>query len=119
MNNSKNIDDFIAGYPKEVQLILQKIRSTIKQAAPEAKEKISYGVPTFTINGKNLIHFSAYKAHIGLYPGPKVIESLKDELKHYKTSKGTIKFPLDQPIPDSLIAKITLLCLTICAVNSN
>lgn len=102
----KTIDDFIASYPKQAQEILQQIRQTIHRVVPEAKEKISYGIPTFYLAG-NLVHFSAYKHHIGFYPGSDAIKAFKDDLKPYKTSKGTIQFPLDQPIPYDLIKKIT------------
>ncbi|MCE7936517.1 hypothetical protein DYH10_01900 [Candidatus Saccharibacteria bacterium CPR2] len=101
------IDEFISLYPEEVQAILQKIRQTILKVAPNAKEKISYGIPTFTLNGKNLVHFSAYKAHIGFYPGSEAISTFKNDLMSYATSKGTVRFPLDQPIPYDLISKIT------------
>ena len=102
-----SIDEFIASYPKEVQDILQQIRQAIQKAAPEAKEKISYGIPTFTLNGKNLIHFSAYDKHIGLYPGAQAVADFADKLTEYETSKGTIRFPLDKPIPFDLVDKIT------------
>ncbi len=102
----KTIDEFIANYTENVQEILQKIRETIHGVVPEAQEKISYGIPTYYSNG-NLVHFSAYKHHIGFYPGSGAIKAFKDDLKPYKTSKGTIQFPLDQPIPYDLIKKIT------------
>ncbi|HMS50163.1 MAG TPA: DUF1801 domain-containing protein [Candidatus Saccharibacteria bacterium] len=101
------VDEFIGNYPEDVRVILDKIRQTIHAAAPGAKEKISYGIPTFTLGG-NLVHFSAYKHHVGFYPGADAIQVFKDDLKAYKTSKGTIQFPLDQPIPYDLIKKITL-----------
>jgi uncharacterized protein YdhG (YjbR/CyaY superfamily) len=101
-----NIDVFISQYPKEVQAVMQQIRETIQKACPEAKEKISYGIPTFTFHG-NLVHFSAYDTYIGFYPGSAPIITLKDELKPYETSKGTVRFPIDQPIPYALIAKLT------------
>ncbi|HMS23791.1 MAG TPA: DUF1801 domain-containing protein [Candidatus Saccharibacteria bacterium] len=103
----KTIDEFISNYPDNVQVILQKIRQPIHKVAPEVKETISYGIPTFTLNG-NLVHFSAYKHHIGFYPGSEPIMIYKDELKPLKTSKGTVQFPLDQPIPYDLIKKISL-----------
>lgn len=108
--NIKTIDEFIAKYPNDVQAILRKIRQTIKDVAPDAKEKISYGIPTFTLNGKNLVHFSAYAKHIGFYPGSMPIAELSKELVGYKTSKGTIQFPLNKPIPYDLIKKITKAC---------
>jgi uncharacterized protein YdhG (YjbR/CyaY superfamily) len=110
MNNDrttpKTIDEYIAGFPPSVQAILQKIRSTIKAAAPEAEEKISYQMPTFTLKG-NLVHFAAYKKHIGFYPIPSGIEAFKEELSIYKQGKGSVQFPLDQPIPYDLIGRIT------------
>jgi uncharacterized protein YdhG (YjbR/CyaY superfamily) len=103
----KTIDEFISNYPENVQGILQKIRQTIHGVTPEAKEKISYGIPTFTLKG-NLVHFSAYEHHIGFYPGAGAIVAFKDDLKAYNTSKGAVQFPLDQHIPYDLIKKITL-----------
>lgn len=106
----KTIDEFIGNYPADVQDILQKIRQTIAAVAPDAKEKISYGIPTFTLNGKNLVHFSAYTSHIGFYPGAAPIKEFEKELVDYKTSKGTVQFPLDKPIPYDLIKTITKNC---------
>ena len=102
----KDIDEFIANYPSEVQTILKKIRTTIKKAAPKAEEAMGYGIPTFKLNGKNLVHFSAFKAHIGFYPTPSGIEHFKKELSVYESAKGSVKFPLDKPIPYALITKI-------------
>jgi uncharacterized protein YdhG (YjbR/CyaY superfamily) len=102
----KTIDEYIAGFPLDVQDILQKIRATIRQAAPEAQEKISYQMPTFALNG-NLVHFAAFKNHIGFYPIPSGIEAFKEDLSPYKQGKGSVQFPLDQPIPYDLIARIT------------
>ncbi len=104
--NTQTIDDFIKNYPAEVQKILQELRSTIHALAPGATEKIGYGIPTFQLKGKNLIHFSAYKNHIGLYPGAQAIEDFKTELGEYETSKGTIQFPLEKPLPMDLITRI-------------
>jgi len=101
----KDIDEYIAGFPKDVQKILNKIRSTIKKAAPKAEEAISYQIPTFRLNG-NLIHFAAYKNHIGLYPAPRAVEKFKKELERYGAGKSTVTFPLDEPIPHDLITKI-------------
>ncbi len=101
----KDIDEYIAGFPKDIQTILQKIRKTIKKAAPEAQEKIGYQMPTFTLNG-NLVHFAAFKNHIGFYPTPSGTEKFKKEISVYKAAKGSIQFPLDQPIPYDLISKI-------------
>jgi uncharacterized protein YdhG (YjbR/CyaY superfamily) len=104
-NAPKNIDDYIAGYPKEVQAILKKIRTTIRKAAPKAEEAMSYQMPTFKLKG-NLVHFAAFKNHIGFYPAPTGIEQFKKELAIYQTGKGTLQFPLDKPMPLGLISKI-------------
>lgn len=108
MKNDKpeNIDAYIAGFPEEVRNRLQQIRETIRKAAPEATEKISYAMPTFYLNG-NLIHFAGYKNHIGLYPAPVGIEAFKAELAGYRQAKGSVQLPLDEPLPLALIAKIT------------
>ena len=100
-----NIDEYIAGFPKDIQLILQKIRETIKKAAPDAVEAISYQMPTFKLHG-NLVHFAGYTHHIGFYPVPSGIEKFKAELSVYKQGKGSVQFPLDQPIPYDLITRI-------------
>jgi len=100
-----NIDEYIAGFPDDIQEILQKIRMTIREAAPEAQETIKYQMPTFTLH-TNLVHFAAFKSHIGFYPVPTGIEAFKDELSMYKQGKGSVQFPLDQPIPYDLISKI-------------
>ena len=99
------IDEFIEGFPEDVRKILKKIRTTIRKAAPGAGEAIKYGIPTFTLKG-NLVHFSAYKKHIGFYPTPSGIGKFKKELSVYKGSKGTVRFPLDKPVPYSLIRSI-------------
>lgn len=99
------IDAFIAQHPPEVQAILRQIRAIIREAAPDATETINYGIPTFQLNG-NLVHFSAFKKHIGFYPAPSGIEHFKDELSGYAGAKGSVQFPLDQPIPYELIRKI-------------
>lgn len=107
MNNSKSIDNYIKSFDPDTQKILQKIRETIREAEPNATETISYGLATFDLNKKHLVHFGAFKEHIGFYPTPSGTQSFAKELKSYKTSKGTARFPLDKPIPYSLIAKIT------------
>lgn len=101
----KNIDGYIAGFPEDIQKKLEQIRVTIKKAAPAAAEVIKYAMPTFTLKG-NLVHFAAYKNHIGFYPAPAGIEAFKNELAVYKGAKGSVQFPLDQPMPLSLITKI-------------
>ena len=101
----KNIDEYIACFSPEVQAILEKIRLTIREAAPQAEEKISYQIPTFALLG-NLIHFAAFKKHIGLYPPVNGDEKLQAEISRYKGEKGNLKFPLDEPIPYALIRRI-------------
>ena len=101
----QDIDEYISRFPKDVQAKLEKLRATIREAAPEAKEKISYQMPTFALEG-NLVHFAAYKKHIGFYPTPSGIEKFKDRLSAYKWAKGSIQFPLDEPIPYELVREI-------------
>ena len=102
----KDISEYIAGFPEEVQEKLEKIRVTIKKAVPNAEETIRYKIPTFNLKGKYLIYFAAYKKHIALYPAPIGIEEFKEEISPYESGKGTLQFPLDQPIPFNLIRKI-------------
>lgn len=101
----KDIDEYIAGFPNDVQKILEKIRTTIRKAAPDAGETIKYGMPTFTLNG-NLVHFAAFKKHIGLYPAPTGTQKFNQELSVYRTAKASVRFPLDKPIPFGLISQI-------------
>ena len=101
-----NIDEYIKLFPIEIQKILESIREIIKKAAPTATEAISYQMPTFKLNGKNLVHFAAFKNHIRLFPTPSGVSAFEKNLKSYRTSKGTIQFPLDKPIPYDLIKKI-------------
>lgn len=102
------IDEYIATFPQDLRSLLEQLRQTIRQAAPEATEKISYQMPTFHLNG-NLVHFAAYKHHIGFYPTPGGIIAFQEELKGYKTSKGAVQFPIDKPLPLNLIGKIVRL----------
>lgn len=101
----QTIDEYIAGFPKDVQVILKRIRSTVRKAAPGATEKISYQMPTFFLEG-NLVHFAAFKTHIGFYPVPTGIEKFQKELSAYEVGKGSVKFPFDEPIPYELIENI-------------
>ena len=101
----KTIDEYISLFPDDVRTILNQVRQTIRAAAPEAQETINYQMPTFTLNG-NLVHFAGFKNHIGFYPTPTGIEAFKDELSAYKGAKGSVQFPLDQPMPLSLIRRI-------------
>jgi uncharacterized protein YdhG (YjbR/CyaY superfamily) len=102
----RSIDEYIERYPKDIQVILRKIRATIRRAAPNAKEAISYQIPTFKL-GENLVHFAAFTEHISFFPTSSGVMEFKKELDKYETSKGTIRFPLDKPIPFVLISKIT------------
>ena len=104
----RTIDEYIAGYPREVQAILRKIRVTIRKAAPGAQETISYQIPTFKLNGM-LISFAAFSKHIGLYPAPSGSERFNRELAAYKTSKAAVKFPLDKPVPYALVTRFVKL----------
>lgn len=101
-----SIDEYIGRYPAEVQEILQKVRQAIRETAPEAEEAMQYGIPTFKLHG-SLVHFGMFKEHLGFYPTPSGISGFKDELKPYKHAKGSVRFPLDEPIPYELIKRIT------------
>lgn len=100
-----NIDEYIAAFPGPIQKLLKAMRKAIKQAAPNAVEAIKYAIPTFVFHG-NLVHFAAYKNHIGFYPGPSGIEEFEKETLPYQTGKGTLQFPIDKPLPVTLIGKI-------------
>ena len=104
-----SIDEYISTFPKDVQKILQELRETIKAAAPDAGETISYGIPTFTLNGKYLIYFAGWKNHISIYPIPTGTEAFSKQVSKYVEGKGTLKFPIDKPLPMSLITKIVKL----------
>ncbi|ACU59456.1 iron chaperone [Chitinophaga pinensis] len=104
-NTAPDINTYIADFPENVQAILQQVRATIHKAAPEATEDIKYAIPTFVLNG-NLVHFAAFKSHIGFYPTPTGIEEFEKELSAYKQGKGSVQFPLDQPMPLDLITRI-------------
>ena len=101
----QTIDAYIAGFPEDVQAILQQVRRTIHEAAPEATEAISYQMPTFKLNG-NLVHFGAFKSHIGFYPVPSGMAAFQDDLAAYKQGKGSVQFPLNKPMPLDLIRRI-------------
>lgn len=105
-NSPANIDEYIAAQPDDVQAILRQMRETIRDAAPQAEEAMRYGMPTFRLKG-NLVHFAAFKQHVGFYPTPAAIEAFAEQLSAYKTSKGAIQFPLDQPIPYDLVREMT------------
>ncbi len=101
----KTMDEYIAKFPKNVRDVLEELRRVIRESAPKAEETINYGMPTFNLNG-NLVHFAAYKNHIGFYPTPSAIETFKKELSPFKQAKGSVQFPLDKPIPFDLVKKI-------------
>lgn len=103
---NKEVSKYISKFPKKTQTILRKIYTTIQITAPKSEDNMFYGVPNFKLNGKNLVQFAAFKKHIGFYPMPNTIKIFQKELLKYKTSEGTIKFPLDKPIPYPLIKKI-------------
>lgn len=105
MKSFSSIDEYVADFPRDIQDKLNLIRKTIGEIAPEATEKINYGIPTFYLNG-NLVHFAAFKNHIGFYPAPSGIEAFEKELTKYRTGKGTLQFPLDQELPIELIKKV-------------
>jgi uncharacterized protein YdhG (YjbR/CyaY superfamily) len=101
----KTIDEYINTFPEDVRTILKQLRQAIKEVAPEAEETINYQIPTFTLHG-NLVHFAAFKSHIGFYPTPSGMEAFKKELSPYKGAKGSVQFPIDQPLPLTLVRRI-------------
>ncbi len=102
------IDEYIKTFPEDIQSILEKIRETIRNAAPEAVETISYQMPAFKLNGRNLVYFAAWKNHIGFYATPSGNEAFKKELSPYKGAKGSVRFPIGKPIPYDLVRKIVI-----------
>jgi len=102
----RTVDEYIAKSSKNVRDVLQELKRVIKESAPEAEETISYDIPTFDLDGRHLVHFAAYKNHIGFYPTSSGVEAFKKELSPFKTSRGTVQFPLDKPIPFDLVKKI-------------
>jgi len=104
----KSIDEYIRTFPEDVQDILEKMRRTIKKAAPQAVESISYQMPTFKLKGKSLVYFAGYKNHIGFYPIPSGIEAFEEELSTYKQGRGSVQFPLSRPVPYDLVKKIVV-----------
>ena len=100
-----NVDGYIAAFPKETQLLLAAMRNTIREAAPEAREVISYQMPTYQLKG-NLVHFAGYKNHIGFYPGSVAIAAFQKEISSYKSAKGSVQFPINKPLPLDLVTQI-------------
>jgi uncharacterized protein YdhG (YjbR/CyaY superfamily) len=105
-STANSIDEYIAEFPSETQTVLEEIRALIKASAPDATETISYAIPTFDLNGRHLVHFAGYKNHIGFYPVPSGLEAFKEDLLPYKQGKGSVQFPLEQPLPTDLIRRI-------------
>ena len=105
------IDGYISTFPADIQAILENVRQAIQKAAPEAAETISYGIPTFNLNGKHLVFFAGWKHHVSLYPLPAGDEAFQQEISHYKRAKGSIQFPLDKPIPYDLVEQIVTLLI--------
>ena len=105
----ETVDEYIGSFPKNVQRVLEKLRATVREATPEALESISYDMPTFKLSGERLVYFSAWKNHIGFYSIPEGNEAFKKELSHYAGEKGSLRFPLDKPIPYDLVKKIVML----------
>jgi uncharacterized protein YdhG (YjbR/CyaY superfamily) len=104
-SSAKNIDEYIAGFPRDVQEALQRIRAIIRDAAPDAEEAIKYQIPTFVLHG-NLVHFAAFQNHIGFYPTPSAIAAFSGELTGYESAKGSVQFPLNKLVPFALIKKM-------------
>lgn len=101
-----SIDEYIAAFPTEVQRVLEQIRTTIRDAAPDAEEAISYGIPTFNLMGRYLIYFAGFKKHVSVYPAPMGVAEFSDEMSIYGSGKGTVKFPLDKPVPLDFVSRI-------------
>jgi uncharacterized protein YdhG (YjbR/CyaY superfamily) len=104
----KTISEYVKTFPNDIQSILEKLRQTIRKAAPEAVESISYQMPTFKLNGKALVYFAAFKNHIGFYPIPSGVEAFRKELSPYKAGKGSVQFPIDKPMPYHLVRRMVL-----------
>jgi len=106
--NYKTVDEYISAFPKDIQIILEKVRATIIKNAPEAVESISYGMPAYKTNGKPLVYFAGYKKHIGFYATPTGHSEFSNELSIYKQGKGSVQFPIDHPVPYWLIEQIVI-----------
>ena len=103
---AKTIDEYIAGFPPETQRVLQEVRSTIRDSAPEASETISYAIPTFDLNGRHLVHFAGFDRHVGFYPTPQGVEEFAEPLSRFHQGRGSVQFPLAEPMPLDLIRRI-------------
>jgi uncharacterized protein YdhG (YjbR/CyaY superfamily) len=107
-SSARSTDEYIAGFPGEMQAVLEQLRALIKAAAPEATETISYAIPTFDLHGRHLVHFAGYERHIGFYPGASGIAAFQDELTPFKSAKGSVQFPLGRPLPTDLIRRMVV-----------
>ena len=105
-STADSIDEYIAGFPPATQKVLEEVRALIRASAPDAAETISYAIPTFDLNGRHLVHFAGYEKHVGFYPTGGGVEAFKEDLKPYKSGKGSVQFPLGQPLPTGLIRRI-------------
>lgn len=101
-----SIDEYIAGFPPEIRTVLEEVRALIRASAPDATETISYAIPTFDLNGRHLVHFAGFAHHVGFYPIPSGLEAFREELAPFRTGKGSVRFPLGQPLPAALIRRI-------------
>ncbi|MFI6681779.1 iron chaperone [Kribbella sp. NPDC050470] len=106
-NKFANVDEYIASFPRDVQEVLEEVRRTIRSVVPDAGEKISYQMPTVTVDGKALMYFGGWKGHVSVYPIPPVDDELAARIAPYRSGKGTLKFPLKEPIPYDVIARLT------------
>jgi uncharacterized protein YdhG (YjbR/CyaY superfamily) len=114
-SRATSIDEYIAEFPAETQAVLQELRALIRASAPEATETISYAIPTFDLGGRHLVHFAGYERHVGFYPTGSGIAQFEDELKPYRRGKGSVQFPLGQPVPSDLIRRIVEFRVSECA----
>ena len=105
-STASTIDEYIAEFPPATQDVLRQVRELIHASAPDANETISYAIPTFDLDGRHVVHFAGYEHHIGFYPGARGIAAFEDELKRYKRGRGSVRFPLGQPLPADLITRI-------------
>ena len=106
-NHSRTVDEYVASFPKSVRDILARLRRVVREAAPQAEETMSYGMPTFNLDGKPLVFFAAWKNHVGFYPvNSSIAEKFKNELAPFKMAKGSVQFPFDKPVPFDLVRKI-------------
>jgi uncharacterized protein YdhG (YjbR/CyaY superfamily) len=105
-STARTIDEYLAEFPPETRAVLEEVRALIRAEAPEATETISYAIPTFDLGGRHLVHFAGYEKHIGFYPGARGIAAFKEELTGFKSAKGSVQFPLGQPLPADLIRRI-------------